>query len=143
MESIFDTVNSLQQKTDYFQKDPLSVPPDGITLPSKFLTSFKEYQYADYQYECIKEEIESFQNSLDDEHEIAIQLASFGQSILMLVSDIGYVNPNLMLFYGTVNGRSSQLIQHVNQLNFMLQAIPKEDPNKPARRIGFATSNED
>ena len=143
MESIFDTVNSLQQKTDYFQKDPLSVPPDEITLPSKFLTSFKEYQYADYQHECIKEEIESFQNGLDDEHEIAIQLASFGQSILMLVSDIGYVNPNLMLFYGTVNGRPSKLIQHVNQLNFMLQAIPKEDPNKPARRIGFATPTED
>ena len=62
----------------------------------------------------------------------------------MFVDDIGYQNPDIMYFYGTVNGNQAQLIQHVSQLNFMLMAVPKDLPERKPRRIGFVndTSNE-
>jgi len=38
-----------------------------------------------------------------------------------------------------VKGREATLIQHVNQLNFMLTTIDKE-PDRPKREIGFITN---
>lgn len=96
-----------------------------------------DYSLADYQYEILMKSIHNFESSLDDNQEIAIQLASFGQSILMHVTDIGYSNPSLIHFYGYVNDKKTELIQHVSQLNFLLTTITKLDPNKPARRMGF------
>ena len=96
------------------------------------------YRLADFCYERIVEEVSNFQKSLDDEHEVGVLLASFGKELLMYVQDIGYQNPNMLYFYGQVNGHDAQLIQHMNQLNFLLLALPKPEPEKPARRIGFS-----
>ena len=74
---------------------------------------------------------------------VAVQLASFGQSITMAVSDVGYSNPSTLVFYGYVNGQKATLIQHMSQLNFLLLAIEKSDPKKPAYRIGFELPTED
>ena len=101
----------------------------------------RNYHNADYQYELLCKYIERFQNSLDDEHEVGMQLASFGQSILLNVVSIGYANPSIIEFYGYYNGLKAHLIQNINQLNFLLVAVPKLDPDKPARRIGFDTSS--
>lgn len=46
-----------------------------------------------------------------------------------------------MVFKGFVNGREATLIQHINQLNFMLTSIEKE-PDRPKRKIGFSVSDE-
>lgn len=97
----------------------------------------KDYYLADYQYELLCNNIKDFQNGLDDEHELALLLTSFGQYILLKVTDLGYSNPSLIHFYGYVNDTKAHLIQHVNQLNFLITSVPKSDPNKPARRIGF------
>lgn len=102
---------------------------------------FRNYTLADYQYEIICESIKDFENKLDNEHEIALQLASFGQSVLLNVTDIGYSNPHIIHFYGFVNGQKAHLIQHVNQLNFLMVSTPKENPSKPPRRIGFNTKS--
>lgn len=56
----------------------------------------------------------------------------------MSVTDIGYQNPDILYFYGFVDGKEAQLIQHISQLNFLITSIEKEDKEKPARRIGFA-----
>lgn len=100
-----------------------------------------DFHLADYQYEIIMKSIADFESELDDNQEIAIMLASFGQSILMRVTDIGYSNPSLIHFYGYVNEQKSELIQHVSQLSFLLTAVQKADSDRPARRIGF-TINE-
>ncbi|HEY8401165.1 MAG TPA: DUF6173 family protein [Cytophagaceae bacterium] len=105
------------------------VPPE--------IPEIRNYSLADYQYEIIREAIIEFEKSLDQEHEVAIKLAAFGQTILMNITDIGYSNPCLIHFYGTVNGNEAELIQHVSQLNFLLMAVPKAEPEKPPRRIGF------
>ena len=101
----------------------------------------RNYDLADWQYEKISEQIKEFQDGLDNDHELALKLTNFGQSIMLSVTDIGYQNPCLIYYYGYVNDKYCQLIQHVSQINFLLMAVPKSDPEKPARRvkIGFVT----
>lgn len=114
----------------------------NVKLPDDVL-DIRNYFLADYQYELLCKYIKQFQDDLDDEHEIGLQLTSFGQSITLNVTDIGYSNPSIIDFYGYVNGNKAHLIQNINQLNFLLISVPKADPNKPARRIGFETSSLD
>lgn len=102
------------------------------------MPEIRDYSNADYQYEIICENIKEFEDELDDEHEVALKLTSFGQAILLNVTDIGYSNPSIIHFYGYVNGQKSHLIQHVSQLSFLMIATPKAEPEKPPRRIGFS-----
>lgn len=102
-----------------------------------------DYSLADYQYEIIVKEISDFEKNLDNDHEIALKLCNFGQSILLNVTEISYHNPNLMFFYGYVNDNYTQLIQHTSQINFLLMAVPKSNPKEPPRRIGFTCENKD
>lgn len=94
------------------------------------------YSYSDTQFEILQKYILEYSNSLDDEHEVALLLTNFGQSLLMHVTEISYENSVLMIFKGYVNGKMSTLIQHVSQLNFLLTSVEKE-PSKPKRPIGF------
>lgn len=98
------------------------------------------YAYSDTQYEIIKKHVEKFQSELDPDHEVGVLLTNFGQSTLMHVTNIGYEESVLMVFKGYVNNQESTLIQHISQINFLLLAVPKAEPEKPARRIGFDTS---
>lgn len=110
---------------------------------SELLASIRGYNMADYSYEVILDRIKEFESSLDDNHEVAVKLASFGQTITMSVTDIGYSNPSTLVFYGYIGEQKATLIQHINQLNFLLLSVPKPDPEKPPRRIGFVPSSED
>lgn len=96
---------------------------------------------ADWNYEKIMVELKKFENTLDEEHEIALKLTSFGSSVTMNVTSIGYQNPNMLYFYGYVNGYKAQLIQHVSQLNFLIASCERQDKSIPARRIGFTNSD--
>lgn len=99
----------------------------------------KNPEHADNQYENLKITISNFQDSLSDDEEVAVLLSSFGQSILVNVTNIGYSNPSLLHFYGFLeSGARVELVQHVSQLNFLLLANKKLDPCQPARRIGFS-----
>lgn len=94
------------------------------------------YSYSNTQVEIIKDYVLEFQQSLDQEHDVALLLTNFGSSILMEVTHIGYEESVLIVFKGYVNGRQSTLIQHVSQLNFLLTSVSK-DPETPKRKIGF------
>ena len=103
----------------------------------------RDCHLADYTYEIIMERIKEFEDELDDEHEIALKLASFGQSVTLAVTGIGYSNPSTLVFYGFVGDQPATLIQNMNQLNFLLLAVKKAEPERPPRRIGFAQPTED
>lgn len=110
-----------------------------ITIPEPTFTPLPiAYSYSDTQFEIIKRRILEFQASLDSEHDVALMLTNFGQSILMNVTEIGYEESVLMVFKGLVDGNEATLIQHVSQLNFLMMAVPK-DPAVPKRQIGFAS----
>ena len=91
------------------------------------------YSFSDTQFEIIKKYV------LDKEHDVGLMLTHFGSSILMEVAAIGYEKSVLMVFTGLVNGRKATLIQHINQLNFLLTSVPK-DPELPKRKIGFTAN---
>ena len=103
----------------------------------------RNYEYADWKYEEIKEQIEEFQSDLSHDLDVCVALTSFGQSMIMQVDDIGYQNPDMLFFYGYINGNKTQLIQHSSQLNFMLMTVKKVEPDRPPRRIGFITDDEE
>lgn len=105
------------------------------TLPNESFSvePLRNYNLADWKYEKIMEEIHDFEENLDEEHEIALKLTSFGSSTTMIVTSISYQNPDMLYFYGFVNGKDAQLIQHASQLNFLITSVEREDKTKPAR----------
>lgn len=113
------------------------------SMPDFEPLNIRDYSMADYSYEVIMERIKDFEDQLDNEHEVALMLASFGQSITLGVTGIEYSNPSTLVFHGYVGDQPASLIQHMSQLNFLLLAVKKSDPAKPPRRIGFALPNED
>lgn len=109
---------------------PIKIPPLDAQI---------SYVYSDTQFEIIKRYVLDFQESLDSEHDVGVMLTNFGSTVLMEVTNIGYEKSVLMVFKGFVNGREATLIQHINQLNFLLTSVPKE-PNSPKRKIGFTAN---
>lgn len=82
--------------------------------------------------------VNQFNESLDQEHEAGIMLASFGQTVTINVTEIGYKEARLIRFKGiTDNGSAVELIQHTTQLNFLLVALKREQPEEPKKQIGF------
>ncbi len=107
----------------------------NITPPDIGLSPIA-YSYSDTQFEILEKYIRDFEQTLDSEHEVGLMLTNFGQSVTMQVTEIRYEESVLMIFKGYVNGRMATLIQHINQLNFLLTSVEKE-PNRPKRTIGF------
>ena len=126
-----------------FNNDLLELKHLEATNYAAVFQEVRDYKLADYTFEVVMERIKEFEQSLDDDHEVDVQLASFGQAITMTVTNIGYSNPSTLVFSGSVGKQRATLIQHMTQLNFLLLAVKKADPTKPPRRIGFASPSED
>lgn len=88
-------------------------------------------------FEAIKKYVQAFERSLDPEHEVGAKLTSFGQSVTMVVENIQYEEPNILVFDGLVDGHNATLLQHMSQFNFLLVSLPIEHPEEPKRKIGF------
>lgn len=85
----------------------------------------------------------SYQESLPDEDDMVLAVAHFGETVNIIVNKVGYIGYNLIVFYGEDSyGKPQKLIQHINQLDFLLSAQPKEIPEAPRRQIGFQTESE-
>ena len=85
----------------------------------------------------------SYQESLPEEDDMVLALAHFGATVNIIVNKVGYIGYNLIVFYGEDSfGKPQKLIQHINQLDFLLTAQPKETPEAPRRQIGFQTEPE-
>jgi hypothetical protein len=89
-------------------------------------------------YERLVMFIQNFEAKLDNTHEMAMGFAG-GAAGVLRIEGVGFVDPDILTFYGRdEDGLKTQLIQHVSQLSFILRAVPKERPEDPPRRIGFA-----
>jgi hypothetical protein len=86
----------------------------------------------------ISAEIRAFEDSLDPESEVGVKLVSFGGSVVVHIREVGYWQPNLILFAGQLEDESPvRLIQHISQLSFLLMRVPRIDPEEPRCPIGF------
>lgn len=83
-------------------------------------------------------EVQRYQANLPDDQDVAMMLTQFNESVQVLVKGIGYSGYNLVCFHGEDNnGKPLELIQHVQQLNFLLTVVSKPEPETPKRQIGF------
>lgn len=107
---------------------------------SKMQLDSRAEQVAYYLYE----EIRDYQNKLPDTEDVAMSIVQFNQTITILVKEIGYIGYNLVCFHGEdTSGKPLELIQHVQQLNFLLMVVSKPEPEVPKRTIGFVGSAEE
>lgn len=83
--------------------------------------------------------IREFEEQLDPDHEVGGRMVSFGANVQFHIVDIGYWGPDLITFDGLdEQGQRVKLIQNLSQLNVLLVALPKQQPEAPEpRRIGF------
>ena len=98
----------------------------------------RDYNLADWMYERLVNTINDFKKELPDNMQAGGKLVSF-QNITFSIDDIGYWNPDIIKFYGTLNDDSKvELVQHTSQLNLLLVAVPRtDDLSMPRRKIGF------
>lgn len=89
-------------------------------------------------FKKISHYMDEFDKTLDNEHEVGIKLVSFGQSLQFTIHNLGYYNPKLICFYGVMpDGSPVQLVQHVNQISFILTTLRRKHPDKPKHPLGF------
>lgn len=98
------------------------------------LTSTAE-ETAKYIYNSILE----FSSQIGENHEVGLQVTTLGNGIQVYLNELSYHNPHLIIF-GSENpdGTKLRIVQHITQLNYALIAIPKTEPEKPKRKIGFS-----
>lgn len=97
-----------------------------------------ESNYASEFAHVIVKQINEFDSQLGSDFLVGLKLVSFGQTVIFAVQSIGFHNPSLITFYGvSEDGSPLELIQHVNQISFLITSIPRTDKSEPKRKIGF------
>ncbi|SFD55990.1 hypothetical protein SAMN04488523_101341 [Sulfitobacter brevis] len=92
---------------------------------------------AQWAYERVVLYLKNFEEQLDADHEAAIGFTGAEAGVLR-IEGMGYFDPDIVTFYGSdPSGVRVQLIQHVSQLNVLLRALPKQEPDAAPNRIGF------
>lgn len=100
-------------------------------------TPVEQKSPAQWAYERLILYIQNFEQTLDNEHEVAMGFTGTDAGV-MRIEGMGYFDPDIVTFYGSdPSGIKTQLIQHVTQLNVMLRALPKPQEEEEPTRIGF------
>lgn len=121
--------NSLEKSFDYASQ----IRQKEIDATEIQLGSTAEYVAYNLYREILK-----YQENLKNTEDVAMKLVQFSSTTTILVKEIGYSGYNLICFYGEdTNGKPLELIQHIQQLNFLLMVVPKIEPEVPKRNIGF------
>ena len=83
--------------------------------------------------------VNQYNSRLDEDYEVGLMLASFGQTVTVNIKAIGYEGAKLIRFIGNINGTGApvELFQHVSQLNFLLISLPRHNREEPKQQIGF------
>ena len=116
---------------------------DDKPLPKKVAeTPLEQKSPAQWAYERLILYIKTFEEQLDNEHEVAMGFAG-GDAGVLRIEGIGFFDPDVLTFYGSDGGGTkTQLIQHISQLSVMLRALPKPVENAEPKRIGFRLAAE-
>jgi len=117
--------------------DPDKTAPDASALKSDGPKSA-----ARWAYERLILYIQNFEETLDNEHEVAMGFAGDSSGVIK-IEGMGYFDPDIITFYGSdPTGTKTQLVQHVSQLSVMLRALPKTVETEEPERIGFRLAAE-
>lgn len=94
---------------------------------------------AEWAFARLSRMVQDFESKLDQNQEIGVTFVGSPGDNTLRIDDMGFWAPDLILFYGKNSyGKPVRLVQHYTHLNVMLSAEPKQAPEEPPRRIGFA-----
>ena len=98
-----------------------------------------DFNSAKFMCKRIIEIIADFEETIKDDEQACLTVSSTANQ-LILINDVSYLNPNIIIFYGNLvaDGARVQVLQHINQLNLCLLASKRPHPEKPRRKIGFS-----
>jgi hypothetical protein len=125
-------------------KDPAITIPQAVSAfqsaeMRNALEEIAEARSAEGFVTRIMREVAAFEAALDPLHEVAIRLVSFGQAFTFRVTAIGFIEPSLITFRGLTDAKDPvQLVQHLNQISFLLMKAKRLQPEKPKTPIGFS-----
>ncbi len=104
------TSDLLQQASKFSSRNfPIINPAPFVPQVNPFPTVINNQDLAHDYYERLISMIDTFEQGLDQDKEVGIRLVSFGESILIHVTDIGYYNPYLITFTGYTNGADEKV----------------------------------
>jgi hypothetical protein len=78
--------------------------------------------------------IKNFELKLSDDLEIALIINTL---VVKPTAVSAHNSRDLIIFSGLTNGATIEIVQSISQTNFAIIAVKKEDPQAPAKRIGF------
>jgi len=121
-----------------FHSDPSRTTVKQQVIPKAVSkTPVEAKSPAQWAYERVVLYLKKFEETLDDNHEVAMGFVGATAGVLR-IQGMGYFDPDIVTFYGTdPAGGKMQLVQHVSQLNVVLRALPKEVEATEPNRIGF------
>jgi Family of unknown function (DUF6173) len=120
-----------QNDNYYANRSLMTKQPDPMLVNA-------ENNYASEFHKRLVKWIDDFDASLDEKHEVGLRLVSFGQTVTFHLQNLRYWNPSLISFSGTTEtGAPVELIQHVSQISLLLMKMPRLEPEKPKRPLGF------
>jgi activator of 2-hydroxyglutaryl-CoA dehydratase len=91
---------------------------------------------ADTLYERLQEQIKGMEGELKEGEELQVFYTRHGGEQLV-ITDIGYHNPSLMILYGVDEGSNEcAVLVHMNSVELLLRVAKASVPQEP-RRIGF------
>ncbi len=109
-----------------------------LELQARAAAEAREAQSAAGCVRRLEAQIRLFESELDADHDVGIRLVNFGSEITFRVTDIGSVEPDLIVFTGkTQAGAPVRLIQQRSQVDFLLTTLERSDPDEPKRPVGF------
>lgn len=94
--------------------------------------------FAKTTFDGICAEIKSFEAALGADEGLAMYLPQLDQDIT--IERVAYRHPFLIIFIGTLDGSRCQLVQHMNQTNFLMH-VTKKKANQPP--IGYVFHRDD
>jgi len=120
-----------EARADGSKSDDTDLPNAAQTKP------IQQKSPAEWAYERLVLYIQKFEETLDNEHEVAMGFTGADAGV-MRIEGMGFFDPDIITFYGSdPTGTKTQLVQHVSQLNVMLRALPKPTEEAEPARIGF------
>ncbi len=131
----------IQSQPVYSAKALFTRNEEMTTLREELARAAAEAHEAQSAAGCVRRleaQIRLFESELDADHDVGIRLVNFGCEITFHVTDIGSVEPDLIIFTGkTQAGAPVRLIQQRNQIDFLLTTLERSDPDEPKRPVGF------
>jgi hypothetical protein len=121
----------IKEVTEATQRNPLVAHAD-VLKPVPML----RHMPAESMQKRLMMQIVEFQEELDLDHEVGVQLAMAGTTTVIHIEDVGFHGTDLVIFYGRdLDGHRVRIAQHFSQVSVVMKTLPKLD-EKPIR-LGF------